>query len=149
MSNLNDERLGVRIGRLVREARTRQNMKLTDLATKVGRTAAQLSTLERGIYQWTDSVLDSCAQALDIPLASLFAEEDELVLKLPRDPEVVDLSRKLADRLRDASPEEIRGLLVWSEVYRDKIHNDAPSPSMVSSALPLREKSTRVARHSA
>lgn len=124
MEGLDPDRLGVRIGRLVRQARTHRRMKLTDLAERVGRTAAQISTLERGIYQWTDSVLEACAKALDLSLAELLAEENEVVLRLPDDPEAMRQARRLADRLKDASVEELRGLLVWSELYR----NHSPSP---------------------
>lgn len=123
MSTKSQERLGIRIGRLVREARTRQKMKLTDLAEMVGRTAAQISTLERGIYQWTDSVLEGCANALDIPLAQAFAEEDEVVLKLPNDPEAIEQARKLAVRLRHANADEIKGMLVWSQFFRANGHD--------------------------
>lgn len=127
MSTGDHDRLGLRIGRLVREARTRQNLKLTDLAEKVGRTAAQISTLERGIYQWTDSVLESCATALDLPLAALFAEADEVVLKLPRDPESLKQAKRLVERLRTASLEEIQGMLVWSVLYRERAESGVDS----------------------
>ena len=128
MSDSSQDRLGLRIGRMVREARTQKKMKLTDLAEQVGRTAAQISTLERGIYQWTDSVLESCARALELPLAALFAEADEVVLKLPGEPEAVEQARKLAERMRTATAEELRGMLVWSELYRQRM-------SQIDSAL--------------
>lgn len=121
MSHPSHDRLGLRIGRAVREARTRRKMKLTDLAQLVGRTAAQISTLERGIYQWTDSVLESCAEALDLPLATLFAEDDQLVLTLPQEDDARDQARRLAERIEGATAEELRGMLVWSELYRDRM----------------------------
>ena len=119
--NDSSERLGIRIGRAVREARTRRKMKLTDLAREVGRTAAQISTLERGIYQWTDSVLEACAAALELPLATLFADDDQLVFILPENPEAREQARRLAERMEGASADELRGMLVWSELYRDRM----------------------------
>jgi transcriptional regulator with XRE-family HTH domain len=63
-----------RLGKLIRDQRTRANLSLRDLAARTSVSNPYLSQIERGLHQPSVRILRSIAVALKIPAATLLAE---------------------------------------------------------------------------
>jgi transcriptional regulator with XRE-family HTH domain len=65
-----------RVGKKIREIRTQRRMSLTHLAEQTGVSKSLVSQVERGMSNPSLPVLRSLAQALDVPLFTLFVDDD-------------------------------------------------------------------------
>lgn len=68
--------IDARVGQKIREIRTQRRMSLTRLAERTGVSKSLVSQIERGVSNPSLPVLRGLAQALDVPLFTLFVEDD-------------------------------------------------------------------------
>ena len=73
-----DNRLEEAIGRQVRTYRKKMQITVVDLATQAGLSAGMLSKIENGLTSPSLATLRSLADALKIPVTSLFSSYDEV-----------------------------------------------------------------------
>jgi transcriptional regulator with XRE-family HTH domain len=72
------------IGQRIRAFRKEQNLTLKDLGTAVNLSAPYLSQMENGLVELNITNLQSISQALNIPLVSLFLDDDNLSVSVIR-----------------------------------------------------------------
>lgn len=77
LKELREKNLEVAIGREVRQLRKRQRMTVADLATETGLSTGMLSKIENGLTSPSLSTIQTLANALRVPLISLFAGFEE------------------------------------------------------------------------
>lgn len=65
------------IGMTIRKLRKERGLTLNQLAAEIGSDVGNLSRLERGVQGYSDQTLGKIAAALSVPVAALFAEDDE------------------------------------------------------------------------
>lgn len=74
------------IGEKIRSIRKSKKLTIVELSEKINVTSGYISQIERDLISPSLSVLKRLADALGIPLSSLFLEEpDENVVKIPQD----------------------------------------------------------------
>lgn len=65
------------IGMTIRKLRKQLGLTLNQLAAEIGSDVGNLSRLERGVQGYSDQMLGKIATALGVPVAALFAEDDD------------------------------------------------------------------------
>jgi phage repressor protein C with HTH and peptisase S24 domain len=70
------------VGTNIRKLRTEKGLTLNQLAAEIGSDVGNLSRLERGVQGYTDPVLKKIADALSVPVAAFFAEDDAQLASL-------------------------------------------------------------------
>jgi len=65
------------IGTTIRKIRKARGLTLNQLAAEIGSDVGNLSRLERGLQGYSDQMLSKIAAAFAVPVAALFAEDDE------------------------------------------------------------------------
>ena len=71
-----DQRVDARVGIKLRELRQRRHLSLTHVAETVGVSKSMLSQVERGTTNASLTLLRALAQALEVPLFTLFVDDD-------------------------------------------------------------------------
>ena len=109
------------VGARVKAIRIERGMTTTELVAKVGISQAQISRLEHGLQGWRSITLQKVADALDVSVGFLYADEktDEAISlalkyrpelkKILRSPMLSDLTLKVAS-LRQANPKAFRAV---------------------------------------
>lgn len=64
------------VGTNIRKLRTEKKLTLNELAAEIESDVGNLSRLERGVQGYTDATLKKIADALGVPIAALFAEDE-------------------------------------------------------------------------
>jgi transcriptional regulator with XRE-family HTH domain len=73
---MTEDSIDAGVGKKIREIRTQRRMSLTRLAERTGVSKSLVSQVERGVSNPSLPVLRALAQALDVPLFTLFVEDD-------------------------------------------------------------------------
>jgi len=69
--------LGMTVGTNIRALRKEKGLTLNQLATEIGSDVGNLSRVERGVQNYTDALVKKIAEALSVPVAALFAEDEK------------------------------------------------------------------------
>lgn len=90
----------MKIGQVIRKIRTEKGATLEEVALAAGTDPANLSRVERNMQQLTPETLEKIAQALGMPVSSLYliAEQTATPYQVTGSPETAD---KAAGRLED------------------------------------------------
>ena len=64
------------MGTNIRALRKEKGLTLNQLATEIGSDVGNLSRVERGVQNYTDALVKKIADALSVPVAALFAEDE-------------------------------------------------------------------------
>jgi phage repressor protein C with HTH and peptisase S24 domain len=64
------------VGTNIRSLRKEKGITLNQLAAEIGSDVGNLSRVERDLQNYTDALVNKIAQALDVPVAALFAADD-------------------------------------------------------------------------
>ncbi len=84
------------IGQKIRDLRNNERMTLGELAAKINVSPSLISQLERGGVNPSISLLKLIADALEVPLPSLFEKEEAMVEELKKGVSVLEVDQKYA-----------------------------------------------------